>query len=354
MLTVKSNSPLQSPPSDYCPSGSDNWFTLSTGNDKGKQLFYYDYSNSDQPEQTVVFVHGNPESSYTYRHIRDCLIAAQTSIRIIAMDHIGFGLSDQASYEMVDMHHASNLLQLIKHLDLQAVTLVLHDWGGPIGAGAFIQEPHRVKNLVVMNTTVFPMPEAGFTYKNYPFSWLPWSKTPYMVPDSLWGGIAAYVVSNAAPQSGVKFVYQAIKMAFKHGLSLVDRGTPEYVWSQMLRSKANAISSKRNVLQTPVWGHGYQYRDSVIGNVDNTNFYQHLQQHLCLSWGEQGKNIPAVGFFGQWDACGKDEVIEQWQQALPQMKNATYTYADVGHFIEEYKYQEIAEAILSLNNLHSG
>jgi len=85
---------------------------------------------------------------------------------------------------MVDMHHAANLAQLARHLDLRDVTLVVHDWGGPIGIGAFIAEPDHVRNLLVMNTTVFPMPSDGFTYENFPRWWMPWCKTPALTPDA--------------------------------------------------------------------------------------------------------------------------------------------------------------------------
>ena len=44
---------------------------------------------------------------------------------------------------MVDMHHAEDLLALVRQLDLRDVTLVVHDWGGPFGIGAFSQEPDR-------------------------------------------------------------------------------------------------------------------------------------------------------------------------------------------------------------------
>ncbi len=122
-MILNSNTSLLKPPEDYCPQGSDQWFTIPEGYDAGKKIFYYDYVVGDaEPNSTIVFVHGNPESSYTYRHIRDSLIASGESARLIAMDHIGFGLSDQATFEMIDMHHSANLLQLIKHLDLTDVT----------------------------------------------------------------------------------------------------------------------------------------------------------------------------------------------------------------------------------------
>ena len=353
LQTIDSNTPLRQPPTDYCPPGSGHWFTLPEGRDAGKKLFYYDHrcGGSEVGETaaaTVLFVHGNPESSYTYRHIRDDLMASGKPLRLVAMDHIGFGLSDQADFEMVDMHHAANVLQLVRHLDLRDLSLVVHDWGGPIGVGALIEDEWRVRDLLVMNTTIFPMPATGLTYTNYPLPWLPWASTPRLIPDALWGGVAGYVVSHAAPQGNLSFLSGVAAYLLKHGLRRIEPGTPEYVWAEALRTPANARSSKRNVRQTPVWGHGYTYTDARHGPQDNREWYRRMQAEVPARWGAAGRNIPVRGFFGQWDPCGKDEVIAQWHAALPNMANATRTYPEVGHFIEEYKGSEMAVALLEM------
>jgi pimeloyl-ACP methyl ester carboxylesterase len=238
---------------------------------------------------------------------------------------------------------------LIQDLDLRDVTLVVHDWGGPIGIGAFVQEPWRVKSLLVMNTTVFPMPEDGLTYANFPSVWLPWCKTPKIVPDTLWGGVASYVVSHGTPQSTFRFLVGIGWFLLLHALRLIPKGSPEYVWSQAMRSRANARSSKRNVLQTPYWGHGYRYEDPTHGVQDNSEFYEHLRRTIPTVWGSAGQNINACGYFGQWDACGKASVVKQWHEALPQMIERTFTFPDIGHFIEEYKGSEMAQSILAMN-----
>ena len=351
---IESNSPLRRPPADYFPAGSARWFGIPSGRDAGKKLFYFDHSTTPgEAEATVVFVHGNPESSYTFRHIRDALSASTRPLRLLAMDHIGFGLSDQATFEMVDMHHAANLLEWIRHLDLKDVTLVVHDWGGPIGLGAFIQEPWRVKKLLVMNTTVFPMPDDGLTYTNFPATWMPWCQTPKLVPDALWGGVAAYVVSHGSPQSPLRFLLNVGRYVLLHAFHSIPEGSPEYVWSQSLRSRANARSSKRNVLQTRYWGHGYRYEDPVHGTQDNSEFYAHLHRMIPAAWGPEGQDIDVCGYFGGWDACGKASVVSQWHEALPRMVENTFLFPDIGHFIEEYKGPEMAESILAINGMAS-
>ena len=348
----RSNSPLTQPPADYFPPGSRRFFEIRTGLDAGKAMFHFDHRiGAFDPEATVVLVHGNPESSYTYRHVRDALLASGRPMRLIAMDHIGFGLSDQADFEMVDMHHAANLLQLIQHLDLRDVSLVVHDWGGPIGIGAFANEPWRVRNLLVANSTIFPMPGDGPTYANFPTRWLPWSKTPHVIPDRLWGGLAAYVVSHAEPQSRASFYWNVARSVLAHASKSFDSGSPEAVWSDQFRSQANARSSKRNVLQTPVWGHGYRYDDPRLGPQDNRTFYRQMQEVIPREWGPAGRNIEAAGYFGSWDACGKKSVIKQWCTALPRMQENLHVFPQHGHFIEEHQGPAMAGSILKMNSV---
>jgi len=133
---------------------------------------------------------------------------------------------------------------------------------------------------------------------------------------------------------------------WKHLTKSFNINNPEYVWSQMLRDKQNSKSSKRQVKQTLVWGHGYEYDDKVLGKVTNFDFYKNIQNNLVNIW----RDIPVVGFFGNWDACGKIEVINQWLSAFPQLENNVFQYEDVGHFIEEYKGCEIASKIGELIN----
>lgn len=349
ILHVPTNSPMDSYPQDYFPQGDSktaHWYSLERGLDKGKKLFYYDYQNSEQPEQTFLFVHGNPENSYTYRHIRDELIASGKPMRIIAMDHIGFGLSDQADFEMVDMHHSANVLQLVEYLELTNITLIVHDWGGPIGVGAFIKQSSRVKNLLVMNTTIFPMPKEGFTYTTYPFRYFTWSMLALLVPEKLWGGVAAGVVCHASPNGFFPLAKILLKHIYLYASNKLKKDSPEYVFSQALRSPANAKSSMRNLKQTPVWGYGYQYVDAKYGKQNNSSYYRDMQAMVVNEWGADS-DFKTIGFFGQWDPCGKDQVIDQWQQALPRMSDNTYKYTDVGHFIEEYKGVEMAQALIN-------
>lgn len=347
-MKIPTNTPLRRPPDDYCPTGASRWFQIPDGLDAGKRLFYIDHSTGGAAaDRTVLFVHGNPECSYTYRDSRDALIASDAALRIVIPDHIGFGLSDQADFEMVDMHHAANLAQLIEHLDLQRVTLVVHDWGGPIGIGSFSGMMERVERLVVLNTTIFPMPPDGIRYNNWPARWMPWSVFPHFMPDSTWGGVAAAVLEDANPQPFTRLALRSARMQWQFLRRGIPERTANHVFSEQFRSLANARSSQRNVLQTPAWGHGYRYTDARHGTQDNHAFYATLQQALPANWGPTGRNIPVSGHFGAWDPCAKPSVIQQWRKALPRLDEDLHLYPDTGHFVEESKGEAIAASILA-------
>jgi len=100
--------------------------------------------------EPIVMVHGNPTWSFLYRHLIKSL---SKNYRCIAIDLIGFGLSDKPwnwSYSPED--HAKNLKLLIEKLNLENITFVVQDWGGPIGLSYAINSPENVKRLIIMNT----------------------------------------------------------------------------------------------------------------------------------------------------------------------------------------------------------
>lgn len=324
---------------------------IPEGMDAGKKLFFRDSRHgAGEPAHTIVFVHGNPECSYIYKDVIHEIIAhAGQPVRVIAVDHIGFGLSDQASYEMVSMDHADNLLQLVRYLDLQNVTLVIHDWGGPIGVGAFLQEPERMINLMITNTTVFPIADTGYTYDNYPIKWLPWSMLSKVIPNILWGTYAAYAIyrTPAGPLEIIGgFLQYALKTTFDFS---GQKETPnQKLYREQFGSKMNARSSKRLVRQTSTWAVGNIYNDPKLGQRDTRPFYRFIQENLKQAWGPEGGNIRVHAVVGRWDPLGKDEVVNQWINHLPQLKGNVDIFYSVGHFVETVKHKEIASAILKL------
>ncbi len=115
----------------------------------GLRYHYLDEGQGD----VLLLVHGNPTWSFYWREL---ISRWRTTFRVIAVDHIGCGLSDKpARYPYRLAQHVQNLSYLVRELNLGGVTLVAHDWGGAIGAGAALAEPDRFVRFVLMNTAAF-------------------------------------------------------------------------------------------------------------------------------------------------------------------------------------------------------
>jgi haloalkane dehalogenase len=98
----------------------------------------------------VLMVHGTPTWSFLYRHL---IKALRGRFRCVAPDHLGFGLSDRpARWSYRPQDQARNLARLVDRLDLRDFTLVVHDFGGPIGLSYAIDHPERVSRVVLFNT----------------------------------------------------------------------------------------------------------------------------------------------------------------------------------------------------------
>src|SRR5260370_8286071 len=117
----------------------------------------------------LVLLHGNPTWGFLYRDFVKPLTAAGR--RVIIPDMIGFGLSEKPTRE--DAHsldgHIANLTALLRRLDLQRITLVCHDWGGPTGLGFALSNRERMHPLVLMTTWSSPPPPAAFHTRMFPW-----------------------------------------------------------------------------------------------------------------------------------------------------------------------------------------
>jgi haloalkane dehalogenase len=101
----------------------------------------------------VLFLHGEPTWAYLYRKVIPRLTASH---RCVAPDYFGFGRSDKPtdpawySYD----RHADSLARFTEALDLRDVTVVMQDWGGPLGLRLAVEQADRVARLVVLNTGI--------------------------------------------------------------------------------------------------------------------------------------------------------------------------------------------------------
>ena len=108
----------------------------------------------------ILFVHGNPTWSFLYRDIIDLL---RRRFRCIALDHPGFGLSSApGAYGFTPAEHADVVERFILEHDLGQLTVMGHDWGGPIALGAASRHPDRIAAVVVANTWAWPVSSSPF------------------------------------------------------------------------------------------------------------------------------------------------------------------------------------------------
>jgi haloalkane dehalogenase len=104
---------------------------------------------------TVLCFHGEPDWSYLYRTMLDPLVA--NGHRVVVPDLVGFGRSDKPTdqdwytYE----RHVESVTRHLDQIDLQDVTVVVQDWGGPIGLRWAVEHDAQVGRLVILNTGLF-------------------------------------------------------------------------------------------------------------------------------------------------------------------------------------------------------
>jgi haloalkane dehalogenase len=133
----------------------------------GLRLAHLDEGDGDP----ILLLHGEPTWSFLWRMVIPPLLAG--GHRCIAPDLPGFGHSDKPTdigWYSFDRHCAA-VADLIEALDLSDLTLVLHDWGGPIGLRFAAEHPERVARLVVMDTGFFTghqkMSDAWLTFQAF-------------------------------------------------------------------------------------------------------------------------------------------------------------------------------------------
>jgi haloalkane dehalogenase len=119
----------------------------------GARVHYLDEGPA-QASETIVFLHGNPTWSFLYRNIVKEL---RGEYRCIALDYPGFGLSEApAGYDFLPRAHSRSVEQFFDALKISNATLMVQDWGGPIGLGVAGRRPELVKSLVIGNTWAWP------------------------------------------------------------------------------------------------------------------------------------------------------------------------------------------------------
>ncbi len=109
--------------------------------------------------EIILCLHGEPTWGYLFRHLISTLSPTH---RVVVPDHMGFGKSETPtgrSYWLQD--HIANLEAFVLALGLTDITLVMHDFGGPVGMGFAARHPERIHRIISANgPTSFGQPDA--------------------------------------------------------------------------------------------------------------------------------------------------------------------------------------------------
>ncbi len=254
----------------------------------GGKMHFIDEGEGD----TILFVHGTPTWSFLYRGF---IKELSKTHRCIAIDHIGFGLSDKPkAFSGRPQDHAQNLSNFIKKMDLKNLTLVVHDFGGPIGLAAGIEHAARIKKVVLFN------------------SWLWATKDNEEVQkiDKIvngWLGQMLYLNFNFSPKVLLKKGFfdqrKLSKQVHKHYIKPFPNKNSR--WAMLNIAKALLGSSD--------W-----YEDQWR-NLDALT-----DKEWLILWGTE-------------DPFFKDEHLTKWEARLPK---ATVRKFKSGHFVQEEKQKE--------------
>ncbi len=250
----------------------------------------------------VVMVHGNPTWSFYYRRL---VLGLRDQCRVLALDHIGCGLSDKpddSRYEFTLARRVADLDALIAHAKLpEKITLVLHDWGGMIGMTWAARNPHRIARLVLLNTAAFHLPK---TKKLPPSLWL-CRNTPLDALLIRRAGLFARLVTRrgvATPE-----------------LSPVERDP----YLAPSTAKASRLAQLRFVQDIP-----------LVPDHPTYALVSEVQAKL-----PQFQRTPALMCWGAKDWVFDDHFLAEWKRILPQAE--VHRFPDASHLVLEDKPDEI-------------
>ena len=259
----------------------------------GLRMHYVD-EGAGEP---VLLLHGEPTWAYLYRKMIPPLASVA---HVVAPDYFGFGRSDkptQIEDYSYDFHYGS-IERLADELDLQGMTVVVQDWGGPIGLRLAVERPERVARLVLLNTGVgagrAPSPE-----------WLRFREFVRRVGAELVPGQLIQITCVSELDDAVVDAYNA------------PFPTP---------------ASKAGVLAFP---------ELVPTELDHPSAAKMLEVRAGLERWEK----PALVLFSDSDPVFTPEAAEHMAERIPGAGPAEII-ADAGHFLQEEKGEEIAERIV--------
>ncbi len=267
-----------------------NYFKTAAG-----KMHYVDIGSG----KPIVFVHGNPTWSFQYRNVMKQL---SKNYRCIAPDHIGFGLSDKPSnWSYLPVDHAKNFNDFIDSLDLTEITIVVGDWGGPIGLSYAINHPSKIKNIIITNTWL----------------WSVKSDWHYQLFSKFTGGpIGRFLIKKRN-----LFARDILKAAFGDKSKLTAEIHKHYLLPlRNPEERRGCWTFPKQIIGSSAW------LDTLWQKINSIK-----DKKILIAWGMK-------------DIAFREKELKKWIHTFP---NATVIrFKDAGHFVSEEKPNELAEEIL--------
>jgi pimeloyl-ACP methyl ester carboxylesterase len=117
----------------------------------GARIHYVDEGTGE----TLLLLHGNPAWSFLYRKI---ISGLKDEFRCVALDYPGYGMSTApAGYRFTPREHSAILERFVDRLELRYLTMMVQDWGGPVGLGLAGRRPELLRRLIIGNTFAWPL-----------------------------------------------------------------------------------------------------------------------------------------------------------------------------------------------------
>jgi len=266
------------------------WMPLRAG-----RMHYVDEGSGD----VVLLVHGTPTWSFEWRHV---IRALSPSYRVVAPDHIGFGLSERprgAPY--TPEWHAANFAEFVDRLGVKRLTLVVHDFGGPIALPVALHQPSVVERLVIINSWMWSFAGDRDMERKARIAGSPMGRFLYR-----WGNLSLRVIAPSAYGDKMKLT-PAIHRQYLD--RFLDRDSRDEVLWSLARS--------------------------LLGSSD---FYDSL-------WRDRANlaDRPVLIVWGMKDSAFKPTQLARWRSALPHARVVEIPTA--GHWPHEEQPDQVVAAL---------
>jgi len=250
-------------------------------------IHYIDEGQGD----TFLFVHGTPTWSFLYRNYIKKLSKAH---RCIALDHLGFGLSEKPkTFPGTPDLHSKNLTNLVEKLGLKNITLVVHDFGGPIGLSYAISNPQNINRIILFNT------------------WL-------------WG---------TRDDKDAQRIDKILHSRLGNFLYLHTNFSARILLRSGFKNKSALTKKIHKHYQQPFPNRNSRYALLRIGRslLGSSDWYENQWSKIdCI------KDKPFLILWGENDGFIKKSNLKKWQD---QLSNATTFVFESGHFVQEEAFE---------------